>query len=387
VWAAARPAAGRRGPAARLQRTILVGSTIVAVVPQVDRLGQRQEGAQLPVRTMPAATMPGVLLLLLLLLLLLASTTAAAAAELAAAAAATIAITAAAPPACGRGDGQCPPCAPVYSVGPFEGGLGLSPCGDGGSVIGSSSGSSSSHQQPEFKVMENGICTDGWEPIGGASGAYVGNPDYETCARAARELKLRADGGPFVGNSSSGWQGGRDEKYLPQGCYFYQLGYGSEDVEVFFGLQGSPNQADGVRKAICRRRAPIPKEMCCLPVTSLSLGHGGSGGLPFGNDMVLQHGQPAAIFGLAKAGATITVSYNGHSVTARANLDPWDIPHSPLAANSWRVELPPQNPGPAVGNITVHCAGCNVNSNTAIELSGVLWGDVYICSGQVQRPL
>jgi len=31
---------------------------------------------------------------------------------------------------CGRGDGVCPPCAPVYSAGPFEGGINaLKPCG------------------------------------------------------------------------------------------------------------------------------------------------------------------------------------------------------------------------------------------------------------------
>ena len=85
----------------------------------------------------------------------------------------------------------------------------------------------------------------------------------------------------------------------------------------------------------------VPPEMCCIPVSGLLLGHGGAG-LPFGNDMVLQHGRPVGIFGLARAGVTVTVTYNGHAHTAIAGPDPWDVPESPMAANVWRVELPPQ---------------------------------------------
>eukprot|EP00663_Eupelagonemidae_sp_cell21sb_P000052 gene52-4966_t len=103
--------------------------------------------------------------------------------------------------------------------------------------------------------------------------------------------------------------------------------------------------------------------MCCETVTHLSLGHGGTG-LPFGDDMVLQHGRPAAIFGVAKAGAKVTVTYAGVSYTDTANPDPWMIPESPLAANSWRVELPAQPAGPAMSNIT----GVSIANDTRIPL-------------------
>ena len=164
---------------------------------------------------------------------------------------------------------------------------------------------------------------------------------------------------------------------------------GAAGLHFFFGMQGSPTQRDGQRKAICRKRPPPPAEMCCIPVTGLSLGYGGAGA-PFGDDMVLQHGRPAAIFGLAKAGAdtpqtkparhrdtlgwlcprvefrgwcmtacgvalagaAVTVSYNGNSYHTTANPDPWDVPAAPLSANAWRVELPPQPPGPAAGTIS-----------------------------------
>ena len=103
--------------------------------------------------------------------------------------------------------------------------------------------------------------------------------------------------------------------------------------------------------------------------------------LPFGNDMVLQHGRPAAIFGLAKAGATVSVTYAGKTYTTIANPDPFAVGwNSPLASNSWRVELDPQRPGPAKGNITVSCAGCDTNASTAV-LQRVLFGEVLICSG------
>lgn len=54
----------------------------------------------------------------------------------------------------------------------------------------------------EFKAMENGVCTAGWEPIGTGLPPPPFSPDnstqFETCARAARVLKLRPDGGPCV---------------------------------------------------------------------------------------------------------------------------------------------------------------------------------------------
>ena len=97
--------------------------------------------------------------------------------------------------------------------------------------------------------------------------------------------------------------------------------------------------------------------------------------------LVSQHGRPAAILGLAKAGATVSVAYAGKTYTTIANPDPFAVGwNSPLASNSWRVELDPQRPGPAKGNITVSYAGCDTNASTAV-LQRVLFGEVLICSG------
>jgi hypothetical protein len=184
-------------------------------------------------------------------------------------------------------------------------------------------------------------------------------------------------------NGSQPNVGGRDEKDLPAGCYFYELPV--VGFEIFFGMQGSYSQTDGQRRAICKRRAPLPAAFCCTPNTGLTLGHGSI--LPFGDDMVLQHGRPAAIFGLAKAGATVVVEFDGKTYSTTANPDPFAAGwNTPLASNSWRVELDSQPPGPAKGNITVSCADCDTNASTAV-LSRVLFGEVIICSGQSNMEL
>ena len=231
-----------------------------------------------------------------------------------------------------------PPCAPVYSSGPFAGGDNvLKPCPSHSSLAASASatdgGGSGGGGGPLYKAMQNGACEAGWEPIQ-ANGPYGSPGAFEECAAAARALKILP-----VGPWSNGSQpnvGGRDEKDLPAGCYFYELPV--VGFEVFFGMEGSYSQTDGQRRAICKQRAPLPADMCCTPNTALALGHGAT--LPFGNDMVLQHGRPAAIFGLAKAGASITVAYDGETYSAVANPDPFAPGWSaPLASNSWRVEL------------------------------------------------
>ena len=133
--------------------------------------------------------------------------------------------------------------------------------------------------------------------------------------------EAHAHGEPFT-NGSQPSVGGRDEKDLPKGCHFHALPV--QGVEIFFGMQGSSyDQSDGQRRAICRRRPPLPAAMCCTPNTELQLGHGATGN-PFSDDMVLQHApQKAAIFGLARAGATVTVHYGGKAYSAQANPDPF----------------------------------------------------------------
>ena len=96
----------------------------------------------------------------------------------------------------GRGDGHCAPCAPVYSAGVFAGGIGvLAPC-----------------PVRPANNMETGVCESGWEPIG--SDMRWGEPDYASCAAAARALGL-----PMPPDNPTGppWANGRDDKYLPAG--------------------------------------------------------------------------------------------------------------------------------------------------------------------------
>ena len=284
-----------------------------------------------------------------------------------------------------------PPCAPVFSSGPFAGGDNvLKPCGPdsasdgsrgGGTGTGTGDGGSVA-PEVEYKAMSNGVCEAGWEPIP-ANGPYGSPGAFEECAAAARALKILPVG-PWSNGSQPG-VGGRDEKDLPAGCYFYELPV--VGFQVFFGMQGSYSQTDGQRRVICKRRSPLPAGFCCTPNTVLTLGHGST--LPFGNGMVLQHGRPAAIFGLAKAGATVVVAYGNKSYSTTANPDPFASGWStPLASNSWRIELDPQPPGPATGNITATCADCDTNASTA-TLSDVLFGEVFICSGDssLQRLL
>jgi len=263
------------------------------------------------------------------------------------------------------------PCAPVYSSGPFLGGdVPLKPCG-----ATSSDAEHAEHSNaPQYKAMDNGECEAGWEPIK-SQGAYGQPGSFAACAKAALALKIVSH---LNTNGTAPNVGGRDEQDLPAGCYFYELPV--QGVEVFFGMQGAFDQRDGQRKAICQRRPASAR--CCTPNTALELGHGAMGN-PFSSGMVLQHApQKAAIFGLAKAGTTVAVHYAGKAYAAKANPDPFAPGWiAPLASNSWRVELDPQPAGPAKGNISISCAGCAPNASS-LQLSGVFFGEVIICSGQ-----
>ncbi len=84
----------------------------------------------------------------------------------------------------------------------------------------------------------------------------------------------------------------------------------------------------------------------------------------FGSSMVLQQEKPIRVFGWADVGEEVTVSFNGRMASAKANED-----------GRWRVELPSMK---ADGKPhTLKVAGRN-----SIELTGILLGEVWICSGQ-----
>ena len=87
-------------------------------------------------------------------------------------------------------------------------------------------------------------------------------------------------------------------------------------------------------------------------------------GSPFGNNMVLQHDQPTKIWGWAAPGEEVTVQIQQNTGTATAAAD-----------GKWDLELA----APGLGEAFTISAKAN---SGAIELSNVVAGEVWICSGQ-----
>ena len=83
----------------------------------------------------------------------------------------------------------------------------------------------------------------------------------------------------------------------------------------------------------------------------------------FSDDMVLQRDKPISIWGWTKAGETVSVEVNGQTRSARADHD-----------GRWQTTI---GPFPAGGPHTL-----TVRGKKTIELTDVLVGDVWICSGQ-----
>ncbi len=80
----------------------------------------------------------------------------------------------------------------------------------------------------------------------------------------------------------------------------------------------------------------------------------------FQNGMVLQRGREIPVWGTADSGERVDVVFRGHTYTTTAGAD-----------GKWRIQLPKQKAG---GPYTLNIAGT--------ELTDVLIGDVWICSGQ-----
>ena len=87
----------------------------------------------------------------------------------------------------------------------------------------------------------------------------------------------------------------------------------------------------------------------------------------FGDGMVLQRAPARAmIFGAATPNATVTTTVGTLSFTSTADAD-----------GIWRQRLPPANASRTGVNISVS------SGNLTAHLKDVLFGDVYICGGQV----
>ncbi len=86
----------------------------------------------------------------------------------------------------------------------------------------------------------------------------------------------------------------------------------------------------------------------------------------FADHMVLQRDQNVPIWGWAKPSSSVSVQFNGQSVTAKADN-----------AGRWMTSLLPMDAaGPLAMTLKAN------NEPTAIELSDVFVGEVWLCSGQ-----
>lgn len=84
----------------------------------------------------------------------------------------------------------------------------------------------------------------------------------------------------------------------------------------------------------------------------------------FTDGMVLQHGKVNHLYGSAPAGAAVTITYKGKKTVVFAN-----------SKEEWSFALPPGKPGKT--SAIVFSSGME-----RIELNDVLFGDVWVCSGQ-----
>jgi sialate O-acetylesterase len=109
-----------------------------------------------------------------------------------------------------------------------------------------------------------------------------------------------------------------------------------------------------------RRLAPILlAALAVSPANAQSLLNG-----LFADHAVVQRDRPLPVFGTAKPGETVTATFAGQTLTARAGSD-----------GAWRVDFPAT---PAGGPYTLTAATVSAQASA----SDVLVGDVWLCSGQ-----
>ena len=85
----------------------------------------------------------------------------------------------------------------------------------------------------------------------------------------------------------------------------------------------------------------------------------------FGDNMVLQRDMPIPIWGWATAGEEVTVTLQDTDYTVQTTAD---------AKGNWQTKLPAMSAG---GPYILHVAASNT-----LELTNVMFGEVWICSGQ-----
>lgn len=87
----------------------------------------------------------------------------------------------------------------------------------------------------------------------------------------------------------------------------------------------------------------------------------------FGDDMVLQRGQAVPVWGWAAPGEEVVATFAGQTKTTKADSN-----------GRWQLKLDPMEASAEGRSLTVRTA----TGNHSLNLSGVLVGDVWICSGQ-----
>jgi sialate O-acetylesterase len=110
----------------------------------------------------------------------------------------------------------------------------------------------------------------------------------------------------------------------------------------------------------------IPKNLPKQDVVQVpAIGEGLCVSNAFQSNMVLQRDKPAAIWGWAKPGDKVTVSFSGKSATATAGAD-----------RSWKVTLDalPANSKPEVMTVS--------SGSQSLKLENILVGDVWVLGGQ-----
>ena len=129
-------------------------------------------------------------------------------------------------------------------------------------------------------------------------------------------------------------------------------------------------ECDGVSGVSCG--AGFDKQAVCPcvpppPSTKLAFAH------VYTSSMVLQRApHSASVWGWAGAGVTVTVTAEVEGVVvAAANA-------TASASGQWRVSLPPQPASSATASATLTAR----SSTQAVTLVDVLFGDVFVCSGQ-----
>lgn len=108
----------------------------------------------------------------------------------------------------------------------------------------------------------------------------------------------------------------------------------------------------------------LAQEVAPLPEGSAEPGLALRAASMFGDHMVLQRDMPIPVWGSAKPGETVTVSFAGQKVSVKAD-----------SSGKWKVELPELNAS-AEGREMV------IEGETKIVFNDVLVGEVWVCSGQ-----